>query len=321
MIKKLRLVITAMVFISATGFAQKTDTLINKLDSLNRKTDSAGKQLNNTNPAAYNETTQITFKNYFVLLASDLKQEFTKPFHMVRRDWGNLVKFAAVFTAVAFADEPIQKYSVRLMRDKPTLRDVSRYVTKFGGTYETYTLASVAAFGLVFKKPKMTNTTLLATQAYLTGAALENVMKFITGRTRPSYYPANVEAEPKFLGPFSKVTKNTNNKNQYSSFPSGHTTVAFAAATVFASEYKGKVFVPIIAYSAATLIGLSRITENKHWATDVLTAAAIGYMAGKNVVNNYHRYAKIKTQNKNTVSFNLQYFNRQLVPGVIYKFK
>jgi membrane-associated phospholipid phosphatase len=306
MIKTLRLVIIVVLFMPIAASAQKTDTLINKLDSLNRKTDSAGKQVNNTNPAAYNETTQITFKNYFVLLGSDLKQEFTKPFHMVRRDWRNLGKFAAVFTAVAFADEPIQKYSVKLMHNNPGLKHISSYVTKFGSTYEAYTLASFAAYGLIFKKPKMINTTLLATQAYLTGAALENVMKFITGRTRPSYYPANVEAEPKFLGPFSKVTKNSNNSKQYSSFPSGHTTVAFAAATVFAREYKDKVFVPIIAYSAATLIGLSRITENKHWATDVLTAAAIGYMAGTNVVNNYHRYARIKTQNKNTVTFNLQ---------------
>jgi membrane-associated phospholipid phosphatase len=322
MIKKLRLIITAILFVPIAVSAQRTDTLINKLDSLNRKTDSAGKQANNISPASYNETTKITFKNYFVLLASDMKQEFTKPFHMTRRDWGNLGKFAVAFTAVAFADEPVQKYSVRLMRDNPALKNISKYVTRFGGVYERYTLASFAAYGIIFKKPKMVTTTLLATQAYLTGAALENVMKFLSGRTRPSYYSANVEAEPKFLGPFSKITKNSNNTNQYSGFPSGHTTIAFAAATVFAREYKDKIYVPIIAYSAATLIGLSRITENKHWATDVLTGAAIGFMAGKNIVNNYHRYAKIKAgQNKNTVSFNLQYFNSQLVPGVIYKLK
>jgi membrane-associated phospholipid phosphatase len=169
----------------------------------------------------------------------------------------------------------------------------------------------------------MVTTTILATQAYLTGAALEGTVKFISGRTRPTYYAENVEAEPRFLGPFSKIGRDAKGKRRYSSFPSGHTTIAFAAATVFAKEYKDKVYVPIIAYSAATLIGLSRITENKHWATDVLAGAVIGYMAGKNVVNNYHRYAKLKAsqQNKNTVSFNLQYFNRQFVPGLIYKFK
>ncbi len=323
MIKKLRCVAIALLFIPLAGLAQQKDTLINKLDSLNRKTDSAGKQVNNINPASYNEATQITFKNYFVLLGSDLKQEFTKPFHMTRRDWLNLGKFAAVATAVSFADEPIQKFSVKLMRNKPALQNISSYTTKFGSTYETYTLASFAAYGLIFKKPKMINTTLLATQAYITGAALEGVVKFLSGRTRPSAYAPNEEAEPKFGGPFSKGSKNANGSKQYSSFPSGHTTVAFAAATVFAKEYKDKVYVPVVAYSAATLIGLSRITENKHWATDVLTGAVIGYMAGKNVVNNYHRYAKLKgqRQNKNMVSLNLQYYNRQVIPAVVYKFK
>lgn len=60
------------------GFAQ--DTLINKLDSLTRKKDSAGQQINNINPKAYNQRTALGVKSYFVLLGSNLKQEFTKPF-------------------------------------------------------------------------------------------------------------------------------------------------------------------------------------------------------------------------------------------------
>jgi membrane-associated phospholipid phosphatase len=321
--KKLRLVITIILFIPFTGFSQQKDTLLNKLDSLSRKKDSAGKQINNINPSSYNASTKITFKNYFVLLASDLKQEFTKPFHMTHKDWGNFGKFAVTFAGLSFVDEPVQKNSVRLMRNKPALQNISDYVTKFGAAYERYTLATFAAYGLIFKKPKMVTTTLLATQAYLTGAALEGTLKVLTGRTRPTYYPENEEAEPKFRGPFAKMGKDENGERRYASFPSGHTTIAFAAATVFAKEYKDKLYVPIIAYSAATLIGISRITENKHWTTDVLTGAVIGYMAGKNIVNNYHRYAKLKApqQNKNTVSFNLQYFNHQFVPGVIYNLK
>jgi len=68
---------------------------------------------------------------------------------------------------------------------------------------------------------------------------------------------------------------------------------------------------------------VSRITENKHWSTDVLVGAALGFLAGKQVVNNYHRYAKLKApdQRKNTVSFNLQYYSGHIVPGIIYKFR
>ena len=149
---------------------------------------------------------------------------------------------------------------------------------------------------------------------------MENFVKFLTGRTRPTYYGANEEAEPKFLGPgFYRNAKDSNGTRRYASFPSGHTTVAFAAATVFATEYRDKPIIPVIAYTAAALIGLSRITENKHWTTDVIAGAALGFLQGKNVVHNYHRYAKIRSsQKKNTVVFNLQYFNDQFVPGLVY---
>ena len=48
---RLRLLITAMLFISV-AVGQQKDTLIKKLDSLHRKTDSIGKQNNNINPSA-----------------------------------------------------------------------------------------------------------------------------------------------------------------------------------------------------------------------------------------------------------------------------
>jgi membrane-associated phospholipid phosphatase len=318
--KALKLLITIIFFIPIIGYGQQKDTLINKLDSLNRKKDTTG-QVNNINPSAYTQTTQITFKNYFILLASDLKQEFTKPFHATKKDWVNFGKFAVIAIGLSFGDEPIQQFAVRLRSKNIPLQRTSNFITNFGGTYEVYTLTAFGAYGFIFKDEKIKVTTLLATQAYITGGALESVMKFLSGRTRPSFYNPDTEAEPRFLGPFSKTAKDANGKKVYSSFPSGHTTVAFAAATVFAKEYRNRVWVPIIAYTSATLIGLSRITENKHWATDVLVGSAVGYLAGQNIVNNYHRYAKIKNSEKKTsVTFNLGYLNRQLVPGVIYKF-
>lgn len=311
-------------FISVFAFSQQPDTLIKKLDSLSKKTDSAGKQINNTNPSAYNESTQITFPSYFVLLGSDLKQAFTKPFHMTKKDWITTGKFALVAGGVAFLDKPIQRGALRLRNNNPTLQKVSKQITNFGGTYEAYTLGALGVYGFIFKNEKMKTTTLLATQSYITGAAIESVLKFVSGRQRPYFTDSTkVQASPTFHGPLYKTPRDPNGKRTNSSFPSGHTTVAFAAATVFAMEYQNRPLVPILAYSAATMIGLSRITENKHWATDVLTGAAVGYLTGRLVVNNYHRYAKLKAPNqkKNSVTFNLQYNNGVIMPGFIYTFK
>jgi len=319
---KKRIIIVGLALLPLFVLSQKPDTLIKKLDSLNKKADSAGGQVNNINTSAYNDNTRITFSSYFILLGSDLKQEFTAPFHFSLKDWGTVAKIALVGGVLVLVDEPVQQYALRLRDSSVTVRNVSKYVTRFGGPYEAYILAGLGAYGFIFKNEKIKTTTLLATQAYITGAAMESFLKLLSGRQRPYYYnPREIEAEPKFHGPFSSG-KDISGKKINSSFPSGHTTVAFAAATVFAMEYKDRPLVPLLSYSAATLIGLSRITENKHWITDVFAGAVLGYFTGRLVVNNYHRYAKLKAPNqkKNSVSFNLQYNNGHVMPGLTYTF-
>ncbi len=58
------------------------------------------------------------------------------------------------------------------------------------------------------------------------------------------------------------------------SFPSGHTTTAFATATFLQRRYGWKVGVP--AYVLSTYIGWGRIYAKKHYWWDVLAGAALG---------------------------------------------
>src|SRR5450755_1513972 len=300
--KQSRILFLLFILIPSLLIAQQKDTLIKKLDSLSNKTDSVGaKQKNVIVPEAYNETTKITPRTYMVLLVSDVKQQWTSPFRATGSDWIKIGGFAAVITAVAlFADKPINRFAMNIRNESSTSVSVSSYVTNFGGAYEAYTLAAFAAYGYIFKKEKTKTTTWLATQAYLSAALIETSLKYLTGRQRPSYYnPATGQNNNIFHGPFYQFTKDQNgNKppsNAYTSFPSGHTTVAFAAATVFSMEYKNIKWVPYFAYSAATLIGASRIIQNAHWTSDVITGAALGFLCGRQVVNNYHRYSKIQS--------------------------
>lgn len=63
------------------------------------------------------------------------------------------------------------------------------------------------------------------------------------------------------------------------SFPSGHTTLAFATATSVALQYK-KWYVVVPAYVWAASVGYSRMYLGKHYPSDVLAGAAIGIGAG-----------------------------------------
>lgn len=298
--------------------AQKTDSLVQKLDSLHALPDSAGGRKINTAKTAYNERTKITFPVYFGLLATDFTQEMTGPFHTPSGSWRKVAGFVVIEGVLFFLDKPVQRYATGLMERNNSFRGVSHFVTNFGAAYEGYTLAAFGLYGLVFKNQKVKTTTLLATQSYLVSGAVEALGKLLTGRQRPSYLADGAtEPSPTFHGPAFSL------KNGSTSFPSGHTTGAFAAATVFAEEYRDIPWVPYLSYGAATLIGLSRITENKHWITDVFAGAALGYVTGLQVVRNYHRYAYLQNhkQSKGSVTFDLRFNYNHMEPGLTYRFR
>jgi membrane-associated phospholipid phosphatase len=307
------------------GLCQQKDTLIKKLDSVSKvQEDTSKNRHNNVKQENYNEVTKLTGRTYFILLASDIKQQFSAPFHLKSSDYPKIAAFAILTGGIIAADESINKYAMNIRNNSPAVANVSKYVTRFGGAYEAYTLAGLAAYGFIFKNEKIKTTTFLATQAYISSALIFESMKFLSGRQRPNYTdPKTGENEPTWHGPIYQFKKNENGKKPpataYTSFPSGHTTLAFAAATVFALEYHDRPLVPIVAYSAASLIGLSRITENKHWASDVFVGAALGYLCGKQVVNNYHRFNKLQKQ-KQSLTFNVNYFGGKLMPGLVYRF-
>jgi membrane-associated phospholipid phosphatase len=66
------------------------------------------------------------------------------------------------------------------------------------------------------------------------------------------------------------------------SFPSGHASSAFALATVAERHYGWKVGVPAYAFAAA--MGYSRLLRDKHYLSDVVAGATLGYIAGRTAV-------------------------------------
>ncbi|GEP97738.1 phosphatase PAP2 family protein [Chitinophaga cymbidii] len=88
----------------------------------------------------------------------------------------------------------------------------------------------------------------------------------------------------------------------YTSFPSGHTAQAFAAATLLAEEY-GHLYkwVPYVSYGLASTVGALRMANNKHYLSDVVLAAGIGILSTK-VAYWTHQYHWNKRKNK-TVLF------------------
>ena len=65
------------------------------------------------------------------------------------------------------------------------------------------------------------------------------------------------------------------------SFPSGHTSVTFATATVLQRNFGWKAGVP--AYALASYVAASRVQMKRHFLSDVAFGATIGVIAGRTV--------------------------------------
>ena len=73
------------------------------------------------------------------------------------------------------------------------------------------------------------------------------------------------------------------------SFPSGHTTVSFASATVLQRHFGWRIGIP--AYAVASYVAASRVEMRRHYLSDVAFGAALGILAGRNVtVGPGHRF-------------------------------
>ena len=112
---------------------------------------------------------------------------------------------------------------------------------------------SLNAFG-VKGKNNFGNRTALALKSFLLNDLIVSGLKTWTNETRP-----NGDAR---------------------SFPSGHTSFAFAMAHFMHKEYgERSAWYSVGAYSCATAVGIMRVTKNAHWISDVVAGAGIGILS------------------------------------------
>jgi membrane-associated phospholipid phosphatase len=121
-------------------------------------------------------------------------------------------------------------------------------------------LAGGAGAALAFGDARMQNMGLISLQSIAGAAVLSVAAKHAFARARP-----NEE-----LGQWKRTTNRSD-----ASFPSNHSTVAFAAVTPFAQEYD----MPWL-YGVAAVSSLGRSAGRQHWVSDVVAGGLIGTAVG-----------------------------------------
>ena len=143
-------------------------------------------------------------------------------------------------------------------------------------------------------------------------------------RDRTMIYAMSTLISSTFVITLKKITNvQRPDASGFNSFPSGHTTTAFAAAEFLRQEYKDvSPWYGIAGYTVAATTGILRLYNNKHWVSDVVAGAGFGILSTKLA---YWIYPTIKRTFFKNKSLNTMvtpfYQNGRGGVAIVYSFK
>ena len=216
--------------------------------------------------------------NYARLLVSDTTHTLTAPARWGQDEWIDFALYTGGIGAVMLLDKPIYK---EIQKNRTTSADnFARLVQEFGSYPSFGIMGAFYAGGSLLDNDKAKTVAMDAfASSFVSAGIITTTLKIVSGRSRPIKNEGTYHFTP-FGGD--------------DSFPSGHTTQAFALASVIAEHYDEQ-WIDITSYGIATLVGLARVEQEAHFPSDVVAGAVIGTVVGKSIV----RYNKEKHTNVN----------------------
>jgi membrane-associated phospholipid phosphatase len=215
----------------------------------------------------------------------DQRRMFTAPLRTSRNDllvWGaagtSLLVLAPEWGGHRSWDE---RFEQNINRSRGPARSFLRAITHAGDP-PILIGTSLAMYGVGYwgEHPRLAAGSLHVFEGLIDTGIVLTLVKAIAGRSRPIDRPIDSD----FHGPLGFFSDSEND-----SFPSGHSALSFAAATIVSHESANR-WVGLSAYSLATAVSYSRIYVEKHWASDVIAGAVLGYSIG--VLVEKHRHAR-----------------------------
>lgn len=207
------------------------------------------------------------------LLVGSVAHVITSPLRLEANDWLALPVAGAGLVVLSALDDEVRDIMRR--NYEPGVARVAERIEVLGTVHNYGILVGFYAAALLFDDDRASGVAVEGVASSLVAAGvITPTLQYVIGRKRP-----RVSDDPYSFQTFSKNI----------SFPSGHTTHAFAVASVIATEYDA-FWVKAASYGLAGLVGLCRMYDDAHHLSDVTAAALIGTAVGRSVA----RYGKTR---------------------------
>jgi membrane-associated phospholipid phosphatase len=219
------------------------------------------------------ETKLTPWKRLPRYILRDQKGIWTSPFHTSKSD----AKWWAIFGGTAAVMIATDKWSSRQLPNTQDQIAVSLGTSRIGSAGSLLGISGTFYFiGLGAGNQRFRETGILGFEALANSEIMATVMKFATRRERP----LEGNGDGSFFSGKSSVSS--------ASFPSGHAMNSWALASVVAHEYPRPLIVPITAYALATTVCASRFAVRRHFASDIIIGAGMGWFIGDYVFARRH---------------------------------
>jgi membrane-associated phospholipid phosphatase len=206
-------------------------------------------------------------------VAYDQKEIWTSPFHTAKSD----IKWWAIFGAATAGLIASDQYIERQLPNTNAQVRIGNYASNLGAAYTLIPISAGFYFiGTAKGSEHFRETGLLCFETLIDVNLVGLVVKSATDRARPT--------ESNGRGLFW----DSPNPRYGSSFASGHAMSTWGLASVFAHEYPHKKWIKVlIAAYAGSVVG-ARLAARKHFPSDTVSGAALGWFMGDYVYARRH---------------------------------
>lgn len=222
------------------------------------------------------ESAEKDFRKFFEV-GGDV---FTAPKDFESDDWIKLSASIGLSGLAMLVDEDVKEFSQSHKTE--FLNTIFKIDDYYHSELMAASIVALYTYALIDKNNKVRNLSLRLAEATVYGSLINMSIKFVGGRSRPFYTESAFD-----FNPFKMNFEQT-------SFPSGHSTLAFAYSSVMAKEYNN-FFWKFGWYSIAVMTAYARVYNNEHWFSDIIFGSAIGLFVGE-FVNDH------KTNQKSTLT-------------------
>lgn len=223
---------------------------------------------------------------YDVLHAGgDIVGTWVAPFHSTARDWLGAGAVLALSAAVSPLDDDVDRWFMDHQRDAvfSSLKEFREGGRAFAGSTITPAALGVYVVGVATKNRGIRDGVWGCVASYASESVVRSqVMYRLVGRLRPdSIRGDHVQTRSEQGDQYKFYFPGSNAWGKHSA-PAGHVANVTACASFLSHRFSSP-YVTIPAYAVAAGVGVGRLVDRRHWTSDTVLGALLGYAVGKEV--------------------------------------